>query len=779
MDPRQDRTAIRLKLYSNGFVPLPNKNKMTLIKEWSTLKVTPELIQSRQWARSHAFLDTGIRCGEVVALDWDIDDPILLNALLDEVVDADLIEDCLFVRIGKAPRELWVFRTKDKIGKRTTGHFTPEGAPEDHTGFAVEILGAGCQFAAFGQRDEHTAYTWPEQSLLDHKYMDLPEINLKQVDALKDFCVAFFERNGLTRRSPAGGTDAGYTHAFDLTEDMVFNVKDLGEVTVAELVQILTTNPDEVLRCSVETFRPTSGSWAGMASMVDGVLCISDHGTYTSHFLEAEESGLDMSALGSLLAERFPEAVKPAPENLDIHPDDPFDDNLAKALKRFVQVKDGGLICDPKEDFQTYTTAVFRDNFANYWTVKQGPKGGEIKTLLTEMWRENPGRITVKDIQMRPDQSERIFVNDASLHLNTYSPPEFPPGGDPTGGLDLIERMLPNADERRHFMQWLSFKFQNPSVPGSAIVMVARDTYGTGRGTLIKLMAKLFGERYVKNVDFATLTGAGYQAQYNEWMINSLIVAVDEAAEAQPNVTRWQSRSNAYEHLKTIVDPAARSIYIKRKGMSNTEGRTYASVFVASNHGDALVIPPNDRRFAILENGASMPPTYWLDFNRWMDSKANVGAFGRALLDVDLATYNPYVAPPMTAAKADMIDAGTSELDKATAVVFARAAGRLMVREQYLLLVEATMLEMGSDFPEEWQKAAERIFPKKTRRLLGPDRYAIDGKVRTIRMVGACEAEVLQSTERMIEEVLKNGPLTRTIQASGKVVSFGGSRKSL
>ncbi len=42
LDARKDRTALRLRLYENGFAPLANKSKMCLIKGWSTLEVTPE-----------------------------------------------------------------------------------------------------------------------------------------------------------------------------------------------------------------------------------------------------------------------------------------------------------------------------------------------------------------------------------------------------------------------------------------------------------------------------------------------------------------------------------------------------------------------------------------------------------------------------------------------------------------------------------------------------------------------------------------------------------------
>lgn len=782
LDPRADRTALRLKLYANGFSPLPNKSKLCLVKEWSTLKVTPELIQSRQWARSNAFLDTGLRCGDIVALDFDIDDGPLLNELLDKIIELNLVEPSDFVRVGRPPRELWVYRTADKIGKRTTGHFALPSAPLDESGYAVEILGAGCQFAAFGQRDAETAYTWWFESPLEHAYMDLPVITLKQVEALKDFCEVFFAGHGLERRSLGGGTDGGYTHVYDLTPDMVFNVKDQGEMSVAELTEALTANPDETWRCSVETFRPTSGSWAGMVSLVNGALCISDHGTYTSHFPEGLDAANGMETLGRLLAERFPEAIPPEPENLKLDPHDAFDDNLAKALKRYIFVGRDGLIFDPQETFQTYDTRAFRAMMAPYNEVKLGPRGAEQFTWLYDMWLKHPSRQTVKDAQMRPDQAGKlIFINDSSLHLNTYNPPVFAAvGGDPAGGLALIEHLLPNPVERAWYLQWLAYKFRYPEVPGPAVVMVAKDTFGTGRGSLVRLFKKLFGETYVQNISFNTLIGKGSQSQYNEFMSESLIVAVDEASENDNATGHWQARSNAYEHLKNIVDPAGdRYIHVLRKSVKNTAARTFATIHIASNHGDALVIPPNDRRFGVLGNGDAPPPEFFAGFHRWLAQPDNVGAFARHLLTVDIAGYNPYTAPPMTAAKADMIDAGASELDKAATLALAGARGGLMVKEQFTVLVEDIMLAEGYEFPEDWQRVAERIFLRKSRRLLGPDRHLVEGKMRSVRIVGPVPDGALSALALMLNEIALNGPLSRPIRTSGTVVSFSGARKSL
>jgi hypothetical protein len=782
LDARKDRTQLRLKLYENGFTPLANKSKLCLIPGWSTVNVNPEVIQSELWAghpraRAVNFPDTGIRCGDVIALDWDVDDKDLLNKLLDAVVEQGLVEESPFVRIGRPPRELWVYRTTDKIGKRTTGHFMPPDAPPDHKGFAVEVLGRGCQFAAYGQRDEDTAYSWPVEDMLDHRYMDLPTITRAQAEAVVEFAGRFFEINGMERKSRAGGTDEGYSRAYDLLPDMVFDVHDIGPMTLAEMADFFTINPEDVLRCKVDALRPTSGSYAGMASLVNGKVCVSDHGTYTSHFPADADDSKALEKLGALLHARFPQSPpQPSEVKIDttpLNPYDPMDVNLTRALSRYALIQDDMTVTDLTDLRLRWKTPQFRTAMENFYEEKPGPKGGQQLAWLSDAWLRHPDRRQVRSITMRPDMPWPIYEENGVQHVNTYRPRNFPPGGDATIGLEFLEHLLPIPAERHYFMQWLSHKIQHPEVRGVGIIMVAHQTFGTGRGSLIQLLRLMFPDGTVRNIDFDMLSGRNYQSQYNDWRVDSLIVAVDEAQETTQNVSRWQTRNNAYERLKEVVDPSATDITVIRKGQANGPGKTYASVVVMTNHMDSVVLPVNDRRFAIFENGPGQPDSYWVQFHAWKNDPANVGAFVRELLKVDIVGFKPYAPPPMTAAKADMVDAGSSELDRLFAEAMRRYANTVLVREQVVLAVEELLSDSSVEVPDEWAKIVDRMFLRATRKVTTiNDRVKIEGRVRTVRLIGRPAAEVVNNHELLIETVLSNGPLTRPIRSSGKVVSF-------
>ena len=776
LDARKGRTELRLKLCANGFSPLANKSKMCLIKGWSTLEVTPELIQSKAWVRSGSFLDTGIRSGDVIALDFDIDDKDLLNDLLDEVVEQGIVEESPFVRIGRPPRELWVYRTTDKIGKRTTGHFLLPGG--EGSGYAVEVLGKGCQFAAYGQRDAEHAYQWPEESLLDHEYMDLPTITLPQVEALVAYATAFFERNGLERHSPGGGTDHGYTHAYDIEPDMLFEGQEIGEVTVAELTEILQANPDDVIRLKADPFRPTSGTWSCMASLAHGVLCISDHGTYTSHFPVEEDMQRSASALGELLAARQKtrnEQAPPRPLPLKFESLDPraqFDENLRRAIDRYVYVVDDDEVCDLNRMSAAMDLAHFTNFTKNVYFEDTGPNGGKKIVSLADMWIRDPDLRKVQTKAMRPDRPYPFYEEGGDTHVNTYKPNILPTHGDPRIGLEFLRNLLPIPAELNYFMQWLGHKIEHPADRGPGIIMVANNQYGTGRGTLTALLREVFTEQYVQNINFATLSGGTYQAQYNDWQIDNLVVVVDEAQEVTASVGRWQTRNNAYEKLKETVDPGNHHIHVVRKGSKNTPGKTFASIIVMTNHADALALPMNDRRFFVCENGQPMPDAYWAEVRAWMAAPENVGAFVEAVRAVDRSDYHPFAPPIMTASKADMADASSSELDRIMAEVMKPFVNTLLCKDQILLAVEDYIGDSTADVPDDWKRVVERMFIRATRKLQGADRVRIDGKQRMVRVIGRVPPEVAASPEAVIVEVTKNGPVSRQVKTGGSVTQL-------
>lgn len=183
MTPRAEPTisdlaALRHALIDNGYTPVPVDGKSPqATKGWQKLK--PDHRQVEGLIR-HAptATNTGVLTGTVVAIDIDVMDAGTA-ARLSTMVRALPGADRALMRVGKAPKALFLFRTDAPRRKRATEAYRIGGEK-----CQVEVLGTGQQFVGFGTHpDTGRAYAWEGASPLDIALPDLPLIDPATVDA--------------------------------------------------------------------------------------------------------------------------------------------------------------------------------------------------------------------------------------------------------------------------------------------------------------------------------------------------------------------------------------------------------------------------------------------------------------------------------------------------------------------------------------------------------------------------------------------------------------------
>ena len=764
------RTKTRLQLLKNGFDPLPNKRKMCLLKGWSKIDITEDLISSRDWERLGKFRDTGVRCGKVVAIDLDIEDNELMSKFLNAVQHQGIIQESPFVRIGKPPKEMWIYRAEEKIGKSITGKFGREG---DKDGHQVEVLGHGCQFGAYGKHSDLYEYDWPELDLREHHISELPVITREQVRKLIEFSIYFFELQKLTRITRGGDAVDGFNVLRDLESHHAYLTDSMGELSVDELENYLRSMPQDFsMRLRSSPFRPGESNLKSvLANITHDELCISDFYLGTSQF----RSDTDMinaiheigDALRPLIKERREKVVAidaAAAEfrSLDIYPEDDWETMLAKCLKRYVFVactnKIGDMVKLGRPDWELSMEG-FKNLLYPYRQEYIGPRKTLVVERLEHTWRQSPQRMAVNAVAMRPDMPGPIFLDEDGVStLNTYRKPVFPiSGGCAAMGLDFIRRLIPDPIECHWFMTWLASKYQNPAMRGHGVVMVADKTYGTGRGTLLKLLGRLFGKHLVCSVNYETFSGKNYQSQYTDWVADNLFIGVEETHEVRPGENSWTLGNNAYEHLKDIIDPGKESMLVNRKVASNTRSLLFSSILLFTNHSDALVIPYNDRRLTVLSNGEPQSEEYWARFNLWMENPSNLGAFAQVLIEWDISSYNPYGMPLQTEARDAMIEGTRSDLDEAISEILENSPADVLVFEQVRTALEIELSDSDMDFPDNWMKIARKIFDRNTKRVTKKQRIRIAGIQTRPRIVRNSAKWAAQSSKILTVEALKAG----------------------
>jgi hypothetical protein len=126
-----DLAALRLEMLAHGYHPVPvlkfdandkAAGKRPTLVGWETVCATADEAEIRRWSEDHGqrnCLNTGLLCGSVVGLDFDIPDYALacrINALADAMLPPTPL-----LRIGRSPKSLRVFRAEHVPHHSTLG----------------------------------------------------------------------------------------------------------------------------------------------------------------------------------------------------------------------------------------------------------------------------------------------------------------------------------------------------------------------------------------------------------------------------------------------------------------------------------------------------------------------------------------------------------------------------------------------------------------------------------------------------------------------------------
>jgi hypothetical protein len=735
-------SALRKQLLANGYTPLPNVGKMTFMEGWPKKEVTPEVIDT--WSRRNKrWPDTGIRVENGLAvIDLDIDHEVIEQVA--KALEAEFPElRRALIRYGKGVKEAWFLRTSEPFSRIHSHRFTAPGENvEEHGTHHVEIFGGASprQFGAFGAhtREDNrgdgevlVAYEWAERSPGDSgsgpaavPIEALPELDKDTFFKIADIVGRELRAAGFEQVLKTTAGESESTRVFDLTDDMLFETnEDETGIALADLEERVKGGA-EGLRVSASFIEPGQGhsrTRCLLGRSHGGELTIWDSATGITHLRaslspqQAVQRQVDTDTLGAKLRRLAElEDERKAKRRAKLSSEDDYKQAAAKLLQVYAYCPNQQLDVVPlwaESVTDGMTLSKFRTMMLPWCGIELGERGGEHKINPVDLWSSSHERVTVEGLRLRPDMPRPIFEEGGKKYVNVYKPVVHPlDGGDPWGGWALIEQLLPDPVERLYFIRWLAFKVRHPHVPGPAILMVARQ-FGTGRGTLGELLKLVFGQRYVKTIGFDHFAGRTYQSQYTEWQADSLVVLVNESSTAD-NGSAYRTKHDTYERLKEVVDPRPQVRSIVAKGVKAYDAMVCASIVIATNNPDALPLPAEDRRFAVLTNGEPRDVEYWDGINAWMQVPENVGAWLRELEAFDLGDYSPFASPLMTDAKRDMTELSRSDIDRAFEEALDLMQGEVILPEQVLNVMRELRDRSGYSFPERWEDAARRIVQK-------------------------------------------------------------------
>lgn len=279
----------------------------------------------------------------------------------------------------------------------------------------------------------------------------------------------------------------------------------------------------------------------------------------------------------------------------------------------------------------------------------------DVLNLLPEHgWAElkkHPGWRVARDWEIGFDPSQA----DPLIRCNLF-------GGWPTvpkrGRCDMLLELLfyqcsldPNAQSVYDWiLKWLAYPLQNPGAKMHSAIVV-HGPQGAGKNRFFEAYAEIYGPYGI------VLGQDALEDKFNaDWAEKKLFIVGDEVL-ARGDMFHIKNRLKSFVTGKTVrVNP--------KNVAAHTEKNCMNIVFL-SNERQPIVLENDDRRHGVIWVPPKPSDDFFADLNQEI-ANGGVAALHDFLLNLDLGDFRPWTRPPMTEAKADLIELGLSSEERFT-----------------------------------------------------------------------------------------------------------------
>lgn len=224
--------------------------------------------------------------------------------------------------------------------------------------------------------------------------------------------------------------------------------------------------------------------------------------------------------------------------------------------------------------------------------------------------------------------------------------------GDVTPWLTHLERMVPDSIERAHVINVMAHKVQRPHVKINHAVLHAGKP-GAGKDTLWAPLLWAVGGP--TNVNVSLVRNEELTSQWG-YTLEAEIMVINELRQAEA-----KDRRALENQLKPVIAAPPELLPINRKGLHPYDALNRIFVLAFSNERAAISLPSDDRRWFVLWSEVErLPEREAVALWEWYRKAGGFEAIACWLSSFDISRFNAGASPPMTEAKAIMIDAALS-----------------------------------------------------------------------------------------------------------------------
>jgi len=495
--------AHRLALLAGGYVPIPLIGKRPANTAWQS-DVAPDEAELVSWKMlCPTAFNTGILTKWTPAIDNDVTDGVVANAIADRA--AELVEEGapLLVRFGRYPKRAILFRAAEPFDKIRTPDFTsPDGATHH-----VEILCDGQQLAAFGRHpDTGKEYDWPQGQPGHIKHCELPPLTEAAAKQFIGDAVAIMRRAGWEEKKPKRPTSNGVNGPASAAVAAGHRERSYANAALdgccAELAAIAPGGRNDALNKKAFRLAIMVGSgWIDRrvveqrlydAAVQNG--SVQDDGSDAA--LATIKSGIEAG-----LNQPPPDLAAHEPIAEDGDANMAVDPDLAEMNAKYAVVRVGGktrvVTLEESPAYPGSMVPVFStipDFCAFHARQKKevvSPGGAVRRVGIGKWWIDHEERRQYAAIVYAPNVSD-----DSKLNLWTGFGCKPEPGDCGLYLAHLHDNICAgNSEHSQYLLGWMAYAVQQAGRQGQ-VAVVLRGKEGVGKGVFAKEFGRLFGSHF-------------------------------------------------------------------------------------------------------------------------------------------------------------------------------------------------------------------------------------------------------------------------------------------
>jgi hypothetical protein len=298
--------------------------------------------------------------------------------------------------------------------------------------------------------------------------------------------------------------------------------------------------------------------------------------------------------------------------------------------------------------------------------------------------------------------------------------------------------------ERQWVLRWLAAPLQSPGLKMMSGVVLWSPRHGVGKTLIGETMERIYGANY------GIVESKNLHSNFNSYVVRKQFIQGDENSTTD--------KRTVGERLKNII--SNKKVTVEEKFQIPYTIPDRANYFFTSNYPDAFILDEDDRRFFVHEiEAAPLSNQAYSDYYAWLDQGGGASALFDFLLNYPLGDFDPYARPPMTAAKAEMIQLGHTDVRRWIEEVKLDPAAVLNRPPDkpscYLTTVArlVTRYRAESDRPMDAAWMGKELAKASVRKAAqGSPNIHVDGRMTRVHIVGAPpEVEAQLRVSRAIE----------------------------